>query len=652
MIGYIKKECVKNSMEAKLCHNLLEKVDNPDNPSKVEETQVKLIEDTYNDKIGYYPWVLLNYGRKRFKNPIFKQFNLHLEEFAVRRESKLVNSKENVVDKPDAGKVSISFNIPINGNKINALFDVAKEGELIQSKLGDVMFFEVTDATGASGLIPLNGDIVEMGSKEAFGDGKSSFVQVAKTMAKTSMPLNVNEGGNLSSKKESEVIGVWVEGSSGMFFQKIEYERIPNFCFNYGMIGYIKKDCVKNSMEDKLGSNLLEKVDNPDNPTMVEETHEKLIEDAYNDKIGYSPWVLVNYGRKRFKNPIFKQFNQHLVEVDVRRESKLVNYKENVGDLINSVQVDKLDAGKVSVSCNIPITASAICSGLLMGYGGGDRRSPPCHPSRSGGGGEGGGSDRERKGANRGVGGRSGSRDGGRIIAGTEAGNSDGRCGERRRSFGSTRGLAKIGAGGSRLVQDRSNADVWGAEPEASRQGTDASQLNTCGIVISSSDGFRGKRIMRWRMWCCMILRSRMKSWRYARRGDIQEGLLNPKKEELRDSNERGEVVQNMDTPAQELSVNAVNFGGMSHSYNLMMVGRRNWKDINKVMSPSQKLIPKLLKFSESKSGVLKPKLNQGRNSIVTKEIAQIGSILKMPRMRRKANDAELSASTFEHLLV
>ncbi|XP_020683366.1 uncharacterized protein LOC110100271 [Dendrobium catenatum] len=124
---------------------------------------------------------------------------------------------------------------------------------------------------------------------------------------------------------------------------------------------------------------------------------------------------------------------------------------------------------------------------------GGDRRSPPRHPPRSSGGRDSGGSGRERKGieggklgaaVRRGVGGRSGSRDGGRIIMGTDAGNREGSYGKRRLSFGSTGGPVHIGAEGSRLVQDRSFDDVRGARSGASGQGTVASGISDVETVI------------------------------------------------------------------------------------------------------------------------------------------------------------------------
>ncbi|KAI0529238.1 hypothetical protein KFK09_001785 [Dendrobium nobile] len=33
-------------------------------------------------------------------------------------------------------------------------------------------------------------------------------------------------------------LGVWVEGKAGRFYQRIENERVPNFCFKCGLIGH------------------------------------------------------------------------------------------------------------------------------------------------------------------------------------------------------------------------------------------------------------------------------------------------------------------------------------------------------------------------------------------------------------------------------
>ncbi|XP_020681528.1 uncharacterized protein LOC110098918 [Dendrobium catenatum] len=74
-------------------------------------------------------------------------------------------------------------------------------------------------------------------------------------------------------------LGVWVEGISGKFYQKIEYEGIFYFCFKCERIGHLKNNCLVASAEicQEEGVNEV-------------------------DKEGYRPWIHVNYGRRRFNN--------------------------------------------------------------------------------------------------------------------------------------------------------------------------------------------------------------------------------------------------------------------------------------------------------------------------------------------------------------
>ncbi|XP_028556870.1 uncharacterized protein LOC114581249 [Dendrobium catenatum] len=99
--------------------------------------------------------------------------------------------------------------------------------------------------------------------------------------------------------------GTWVESSSGKFYQKFEYERIPEFCFCCGKIGHDKSNCsfnssVTNSVSNKEG----------DPPKNTEEItfNNKVSKEAEKDNFGYGPWLQVNYGKKRnlYKNQGFK----------------------------------------------------------------------------------------------------------------------------------------------------------------------------------------------------------------------------------------------------------------------------------------------------------------------------------------------------------
>ncbi|XP_020696205.1 uncharacterized protein LOC110109469 [Dendrobium catenatum] len=45
--------------------------------------------------------------------------------------------------------------------------------------------------------------------------------------------------------------GVWVEDDEDKFFQRIEYERLPNLCFECGKIGHGKNECALARMENR-----------------------------------------------------------------------------------------------------------------------------------------------------------------------------------------------------------------------------------------------------------------------------------------------------------------------------------------------------------------------------------------------------------------
>ncbi|KAI0524631.1 hypothetical protein KFK09_004008 [Dendrobium nobile] len=50
--------------------------------------------------------------------------------------------------------------------------------------------------------------------------------------------------------------GVWVDSISGIFFQRVEYERISSFCYDCGMVGHLKMDC-KRGNSTPMDSNVI-----------------------------------------------------------------------------------------------------------------------------------------------------------------------------------------------------------------------------------------------------------------------------------------------------------------------------------------------------------------------------------------------------------
>ncbi|XP_020680538.2 uncharacterized protein LOC110098151 [Dendrobium catenatum] len=99
--------------------------------------------------------------------------------------------------------------------------------------------------------------------------------------------------------------GTWVESSSGKFYQKFEYERLPDFCFCCGKIGHEKSNCLFNTS----ANNSVTKKEG-DLPKGIEGItfNNKVSKEAEKVNFGYGPWLQVNYGKKRnlFKNQGFK----------------------------------------------------------------------------------------------------------------------------------------------------------------------------------------------------------------------------------------------------------------------------------------------------------------------------------------------------------
>ncbi|KAL0903259.1 hypothetical protein M5K25_027621 [Dendrobium thyrsiflorum] len=105
-------------------------------------------------------------------------------------------------------------------------------------------------------------------------------------------------------------LGIWVEGSSSKFYQKIEYERIPNFCYNCGFIGHLKSNCNNGNseramnMEDSVNTtgNLDVAVNAKSNGASRPEANVNV--DRTN---GYGPWLQVYYGKNKLRKSVFKK---------------------------------------------------------------------------------------------------------------------------------------------------------------------------------------------------------------------------------------------------------------------------------------------------------------------------------------------------------
>ncbi|XP_020672596.1 uncharacterized protein LOC110092407 [Dendrobium catenatum] len=96
--------------------------------------------------------------------------------------------------------------------------------------------------------------------------------------------------------------GVWVEGSYGNFFQKIEFEKISSLCLSCGRIGHLKNVCPEKmdaAMEvigDQQSSKELNISIMKNDVVFQKKADLKSTED------NHGPWIHVNYGKKKLLN--------------------------------------------------------------------------------------------------------------------------------------------------------------------------------------------------------------------------------------------------------------------------------------------------------------------------------------------------------------
>ncbi|KAL0926286.1 hypothetical protein M5K25_002503 [Dendrobium thyrsiflorum] len=95
---------------------------------------------------------------------------------------------------------------------------------------------------------------------------------------------------NLENKLPS---GIWVDGISGRFFQKVEYEKIDLLCFHCGRIGHDKSVCP----EDASLVQSKQPVKRRDDAQVAQ--------DGINSSVQhdeYGPWIHVKFKNNRFRN--------------------------------------------------------------------------------------------------------------------------------------------------------------------------------------------------------------------------------------------------------------------------------------------------------------------------------------------------------------
>ncbi|KAI0488426.1 hypothetical protein KFK09_028257 [Dendrobium nobile] len=144
--------------------------------------------------------------------------------------------------------------------------------------------------------------------------------------------------------------GVWVDGSAGRFFQRVEYEKMELLCYQCGRVGHKKELCPDNVLIGIQNQSLKEK------EAGIEVGEEKMQKSNSSvTSFEYGPWIHVhfknrafnrgNFGRKNlkenrpdesFKNDLGKNKNEEL-------DKKILVNKKTADDAKSVLVPDKID---------------------------------------------------------------------------------------------------------------------------------------------------------------------------------------------------------------------------------------------------------------------------------------------------------------------
>ncbi|KAI0524473.1 hypothetical protein KFK09_003843 [Dendrobium nobile] len=129
--------------------------------------------------------------------------------------------------------------------------------------------------------------------------------------------------------------GVWVEGSAGRYFQRVEYEKVDLFCYHCGRAGHNKTECPEEVVQGITDQAIMKYVAD-ESRNIILEANPSVI------KLEYGPWIHVQFKIKRFvkangsgRNMNERQ-NNRIDNMGTKFEKKVISAEMNNVDNVST----------------------------------------------------------------------------------------------------------------------------------------------------------------------------------------------------------------------------------------------------------------------------------------------------------------------------